>query len=849
MVEARDVAGENEEKRWLAPPELGECILLSAGYDGSAAKAYVKLYEPREQRVYLWYDNTGHLPYLISKLTPRELEAEPRVVGHRGFVGLEEVEKYDALLDKNIKVTKVKARDPLSIGGGAGSLRAILGESWESRIRYYSCYIYDLGLVPGMPYRVEGGELVPADWSASGELSTILDSSEERLRGEMEEWIRLLEAPIPDIKRVAVDIEVRPSVANRVPNADKAEQPIIAAAFAGSDGLSRVLIYDDTGQGEGLSQVPGAKEAKLCSNERELVQETLKVLEEYPVVLTFNGDDFDLKYLRNRARALGIADEENPIQLGDRFALLKHAVHIDLYQWFRNRSVQGYAFGNRYREYRLEDIGQGILGEGKIPVPDFQQLKMEELAEYCMQDAAITLRLTQFNDNLVMNLMVMLQRISRMILEDLTRFGVSRWILSLMEWMHRQRGWLIPNSSDIQALKGSSTTTAIIKGKKFQGAIVREPVPGIHFNVAVLDFASLYPSAIRNWNLSYETVRCVHPQCRDNLVPTTSHWVCTLYHGLASTLIGSLRDLRVEWYKPKSKDPALTPEKRNYYEVVQQALKVFLNATYGVFGSESFPLYCPPMAESTAAVGRYAMEETGRRAGELGIRVLYGDTDSVFLDNPSEQQLRALMEWADRELGIDLEVDKVYRYAVFSERKKNYLGVYRDGRVDIKGMTGKKRHIPPLLKKAFEELILILSQVEKPQDFPRAKEDIKGLIHEVYNRLMEREFKVEEVAFQMQLGKSLDRYDTNPQHVKAGRMLRDMGYEVEQGDIIYYVVTKNDVLPAQAAKPQDVDVKKYVAYLEGTFEQVLDALDMSFDQIIGKPQQASLASFFGKTKK
>ena len=97
----------------------------------------------------------------------------------------------------------------------------------------------------------------------------------------------------------------------------------------------------------------------------------------------------------------------------------------------------------------------------------------------------------------------------------------------------------------------------------------------------------------------------------------------------------------------------------------------------------------------------------------------------------------------------------------------------------------------------------------------------------------------------MQLGKSLKSYDTNPQHVKAGRMLEEMGYEIVEGDIISYVVTKDDVLPAVAAKPKDVDVKKYEEYLESTFEQILDALDMNFDELVGRPVQTSLGAFFG----
>ncbi len=842
--------GEEEirPKGRLAPDNLPTSYLLSAGYDGTEQKAYLRLYEPTTQQVYLWYDNTSHLPYCISRESSRELEKNQRLLRHEGYFFMEEVKKHDPLADEEITVTKVVAKDPLSIGGGRGQpIRSIIGDSWESRIRYYQCYIYDRQLITGMPYRVENGNLVDAGYKLDAEteakIDTILEKIEPEFRGNMKEWTRLLQCPVPKLRRVAVDIEVRPSVQNRLPNADEAQEPITAVGFSASDGFRRIIVLNDTGHDVPTPVVLGA-EVKVYTDERDMIRETFRILDEYPVVLTFNGDDFDFRFMRNRAKNLGVPDSENPIVMGRRFAFLRNGVHLDLYKFFMNRSIQGYAFGNRYRENTLNEISKTLLNMEKLAVGDIATAKLQDLAQYCLNDADLTYQLTAFNHDLAMNLIVLLTRISKMIMEDVTRNGVSRWILALMEWEHRRRGWLIPNTQDILDVKGQVSTTSIIKGKKYQGAIVRDPTPGAHFGVVVCDFASLYPSAIRNWNLSYDTILCNHPECKDNLVPGTPHWVCKKNRGMASLIIGSLRDLRVQWYKPRSKDKALSAEERQYYDVVTQALKVFLNASYGVFGSESFPLYCPPLAESTAAVGRYAMTKAVDKSQQLGIQVIYGDTDSVFLEKPTKEQLDGLATWADAELGIDLDVDKTYRYAIFSSRKKNYLGVYPDGKLDIKGLTGKKRHIPPILKDAFVKLTTILSNVDTPDEFPAAKEEIKNLVTTINLRLKNREFAIEEVAFSMMLGKGLDGYDTTPQHVKAGRMLQEQGYELKEGDIISYVVTKDGVKPVQIAGKKDVDIGKMEEYLEGTFEQVLDALDMSFDELVGRPRQTGLGAFF-----
>jgi len=78
-----------------APPDLPASYFVSATYDGSRAKALIKLYEPKSKRIYFWHDTKGHMPYLLTNLSPMELEKIDQVVKHPGFDHFEEVERED----------------------------------------------------------------------------------------------------------------------------------------------------------------------------------------------------------------------------------------------------------------------------------------------------------------------------------------------------------------------------------------------------------------------------------------------------------------------------------------------------------------------------------------------------------------------------------------------------------------------------------------------------------------------------------------------------------------------------------------------------------------------------------
>src|SRR3989454_2804403 len=539
------------------PQELTESYFVGAGYDGERRGVYLKLYEPKSQKIHFWYDNTGHTPYCLSKEPRETLEKNQNLVRHPGFIRFERAKRFDALKGQEIPVTIIHARDPLSIGGRAtGCIRDII-TAWEADIRYTENYIYDRQLEPGMVYKVEAGRLQLGSKEDPDQTITDFREGDEEYKKLVSRWLGLLEAPLPTFRRLALDIEVHSPIDTRVPDPSLAEYKVICASLCGSDGIRRVLVLQRPEMGEASVQLEDTA-VEFFETEEDLIASIFKALFDYPLVLTFNGDDFDLRYLYNPALNRGFTRDQIPIELGRESAGLKYGIHLDLYRFFFNRSIQVYAFGNKYREVTLDAISEALLEVGKAEIlTPISRLSYTELARYCLQDAQLVLDLTMFDGEVVMKLVSALSRISFLPIEDMARQGVSGWIRSMMFKEHRERGYLIPRSEEVKKAKGDTTTTAVIRGKKYKGGIVVDPVPGVHFNVAVLDFASLYPSIMKAWELGYETLQCDHVECKTNRVPDTDHWVCRLKKAMESQLIGSLRDIRIKWYKPRSKDRSL----------------------------------------------------------------------------------------------------------------------------------------------------------------------------------------------------------------------------------------------------------------------------------------------------
>jgi DNA polymerase I len=835
-----------------------EYLLLSTVYDAKSNGAGLKFLDIEKGKIIYLTDPFHHEPYCLSFESLDALKKRnfpPSLVKR-----IDLIQKRDLLKDSDVTLAQIVTPSPSEVP----KVRDILGETWESRIKYHRNWIYDMQLIPGRKYTWNPEE---HSFQISQAKSSGLEIPKQ-LMDQIGDYGDLLQnflpdftQEIPEIPIIACDIETE-YAEDQIPQATDPRFRITCICFSDNNSKSIALVLERKGVEKGVkNQESSSVEIHYFTDESLLIRKAFDIISQYPICVTFNGDNFDFPYLHERARVLKV-NNFSPIiwNRRSRECTIKNGIHIDIYRFYQNVAIRAYAFGNIYREGSLDSVASAILGIGKIKLEkEIKDLTEWELIYYCSRDAKITLDLLLFDNKTPLNLIFILSRITRTPIDDLTRTAVSNWVQSLFYSEHRRKGYLIPNSEDIQKQKGVfRSSEAMIKGKKYKGAIVIDPIPGIHFDVTVLDFASLYPSIIGAFNLSYETILCPHPDCKDNKVPQTPYWVCKEKRGVIADIIGFIKDVRVHWLKPESKRES--PQK-DFYGILEKSLKVLINASYGVLGSDRFPLYCLPVADSTTAYGRDSIERTIAKAKNLGVKVLYGDTDSVFLLSPSQKQIKEIVEWSQLELGVGLEVEKTYRYVVFSKRKKNYFGVYSNSDIDVKGLMGKKRNTPPFLQIAFQEVLTILASVKTIEEFEQAKAEVKTYVRNVYQKLEKGKYTNDDLAVTMQITQPLNRYVVKSQHVKAAYQLEEhfqSNYKREHagktprtpfitsGKFIRFVKTKSveRVTALDLMLPKSrIDIKAYRSMVDTIFEQIFGSLDIELQELASG--QINLMEFFG----
>ncbi len=427
----------------------------------------------------------------------------------------------------------------------------------------------------------------------------------------------------------------------------------------------------------------------------------------------------------------------------------------------------------------------------------------------------------------------MLSRIANLPLtEALTSHHVSEWLKSIIYTHLRKSNILIPTAEELT--KGKTPHRVV-------GALTVAPKAGIYFNTVVCDFESLYPSCIDSFNLSYETVDCEHISCMKNKIPDFDGHVCLQRRGFYAVLIGALKDLRIKLFKPASKDNTLTREEKEKAAIAAKLLKLILVSSYGVT-VRIHGLACPPLAEAITGYGRYVLRESWQMAEERALRPLYGDTDSLFLDNASDEQVELLIKAVKERFHLDLAVDKRYSLCVLPKAKKAYFGILQDGTPDIKGVTAVKSNSPNYINKIFQQCLNELSTIKNQEEYEEAKAAIKAIVQKGIFALKNRRIDLEDLTYSVRLyfdpnEKTAD-MKTASQPYQCALQLVDAGRKLKKSDTVSFIKVKPfkyknrtfTVKPAELVKNLiEINTEDYIRNLLTAMNQTFEPMGIKLE--------------------
>jgi DNA polymerase I len=785
-----------------------KAYFLDADYVVKNNKTYVRLLlkGKRLTRLYYQYD-----PYFLVEAPPEKKDALVLVTALKPGTGvikplrIETVERKTGQEKK--KLFKVVCAEPSHVP----LLKAAMPfKCFESSILFGKRFIFDMRLTP---------------------LSIIYYERKGRF---IKKVIKTAEAK-PELKMLAFDIETyNPEGA---PRAKKDQVIMIGYACKNKNG---VLTWKQTKE----------KHANVLDDERSMIKEFSALIErEDPdIILGYNSTNFDLPYLWERSDSnkadimLGKwSPEMRKIKKGLINGIaLDGRIHIDLYPLVRFFSVLGIIQATRFT---LDAVAGEMLGKKKtgIKKEDIWKFwdagKVEELVNYCMRDAELTKELAEQ----MLPLEMELSSITKMPLFDAALSTSGQLVENLLMYSASEKGVIIPS-------KPADTAITQRLANPIQGALVKLPEPGIYENIAVLDFRGLYPSIIVSYNIDPGTLvadgKSVH------ISPTGAKFL-KKPQGLVPSVLDWLVDFRT---KIKKKVKSINRDSSEYVALNarSQALKILTNSFYGYLGYARSRWYSRECAESVTAWGRKHIMETMEKAEKTGFRVLYTDTDSVFLLYKDEKDVMDFMESVNRSLPekMELELEAFYSRGVFVGKKgreargakKKYALLGKDGRIKIRGFELVRRDWSAIAKNTQRKVLEVILK-------EGSKEKAAAIVKETVKRLQSSSVPLEELAIHTQLKKDPKNYEIISPELSAAKKALARGMQMEKGSMIAYVITKNGKTISEKAElldfAGDYDADYYVN------NQVLPAVmkilkELGYDEyglkVGGK--QKSLDSFF-----
>lgn len=725
--------------------------LLDADYEGTTIKLF-GVDENGESVLVL----DDFKPYFY--VLPENKAVIAKLKKNKMVTGIEEARKKIGLEEK--KFLKVFVDMPQNASYVRDGIKRS-AECYEYSINFCKKYLIDRGFYP-------------FDWlDADGEAIT-MDKFSHAIKARK---ISRSGGNAPKLKVLAFDIEV-------------VDSAIVMISMAG-EGFQKALTWKPA----------KLKYVESLKNEKEMLARFEDIINEYDpdIICGYNSDMFDFEVIHERCDDhkidMRISRDSSSLRSVRRARItatrLKGRLHIDLFN-FVNTVIAPQLQGE---VLTLADVAQELVGETKdeLSVEDITDLwkkDVDGLAKYCLNDSLLTKHLA----SLLLPQISELSKASGQLPFDSSRLTYGL----LVEWfLLRKAGELgmvspnVPHWNEIQARR---------ELRPYKGGYVKEPKQGLHDNIAVFDFRSLYPSIIVSFNISPETLNCGKDFYK---VPELNYKFCKRPEGFIPRQVKHLIERRVA-IKDEMKKLKKGSAEWKQLDEEQKAVKILANATYGYLAYPGARWYSRECSESAAAFGRYYIQDTISKAEKSGFDVLYGDTDSLFVRLENENQAGRFLEKINKQLPgmLELELQGIYTKGIFVPQrlgnyaaKKRYALIDKEGSLVIRGLETVRRDWCMLARKMQHDIIrLVLTG--------REKEAVK-LVKDTVKKVRERRIEMKDIEVTTQLGKPLEEYKAVGPHVAVARKLEKAGHVVREGMLISFVITKGSGSISERAEPVD----------------------------------------------
>jgi DNA polymerase I len=385
--------------------------------------------------------------------------------------------------------------------------------------------------------------------------------------------------------------------------------------------------------------------------------------------------------------------------------------------------------------------------------------------------------------------------------------------------------------------------------RPYAGGIVLQPEAGLHDNIAVLDFKSMYPNLMITYNLSpdtYVSPKDSTPRDKVYEAPEVKHRFLKEPSGFYKEVLAYLIKTRNE-IREKMKRTRRESTEYRVLDARQKAVKVLTNASYGYAGWVGARWYMKPVAEAATAWGRQTILEAVKTAKKFGLKVVYGDTDSLFVTNEPEK-IRKLSKEIQEKQGLEITLDKVYTRMFFTEAKKRYAGLLPDGQLEIVGLEVIRGDWAAVAKKIQEKVLEIILKEQSPEKAAKSTQQF-------INELRQKHVPYRDLIIWKTLTKPVEEYEIKASHVEAAKMLKQKGWKLAAGDKVGYVVVVGTGRLYEKIKPyifasyDDIDVEYYVSkQVVPAAARILESFGITEEQLLSvkeeKKETRKISEFF-----